>query len=54
MKELEKIQLLLDEAKIEADKVEKGNKAAGVRLRKKMQEIKNLCQEVRKATVNKD
>lgn len=51
MKELELIQKELDQAKVEGEKVAKGNKAAGVRLRKHLQTIKNLCQEGRKAVV---
>ncbi len=51
MQHLEKIQQILDNAKTEGEKFDKGNKAAGVRLRKALQEIKNLCQEARKATI---
>lgn len=51
MQHLEKIQNLLDLAKVEAEKSDKGNKAAGVRLRKHLQDIKNICQEARKATI---
>lgn len=39
---------LLDEAVDDIQKAEGGNKAAGTRVRKKMQEIKNQAQEVRK------
>jgi hypothetical protein len=53
MQELEKIQKELDQAKIEGEKFGKGNKAAGTRLRKHMQQIKSLCQEVRLAVVKK-
>ena len=34
-------------AQEDAEKFEKGNSAAGTRLRKKMQEVKNLAQEIR-------
>jgi len=44
----EKIEKLIENAKIDMTKfVEKGNSAAGTRVRKFMQELKNLAQEVR-------
>ena len=39
---------MLDEALEDVQKADGGNKAAGTRVRKKMQEIKNQAQEVRK------
>ena len=39
---------LLEEAVDDVQKADGGNKAAGTRVRKKMQEIKNQAQEVRK------
>lgn len=38
---------LVGEAKADIDKAEKGNKAAGTRVRKMMQEIKKAAQKVR-------
>lgn len=44
----EKIEKLIENAKIDMTKfVEKGNSAAGTRVRKFMQELKALAQEVR-------
>ena len=48
---MKKFQDLVDvmfSAQEDAEKFEKGNSAAGSRLRKKMQEVKNLAQEIRK------
>ena len=39
---------MVDEADDDVKKADGGNKAAGTRVRKKMQEIKNHAQEVRK------
>ena len=39
---------LLDAAQDDVAKYNNGNKAAGVRVRKTMQEVKNLAQEIRK------
>jgi predicted RNA-binding protein YlqC (UPF0109 family) len=48
MELLQKIQVQLDVANADVEKfVEKGNKAAGKRIRAAMQEIKKLAQEVR-------
>ena len=47
---MKNIQVLVDlviSAKEDAEKFEKGNSAAGTRLRQKMQAIKRLAQEVR-------
>jgi hypothetical protein len=38
---------LLLESKIDSDKFFKGNNAAGVRLRAKMQKVKNIAQTIR-------
>jgi hypothetical protein len=44
----EKIEKLIEDAKVDMTKfVEKGNAAAGTRVRKFMQELKALAQEVR-------
>lgn len=48
MELFEQIVAVVESAQVDADKFyNKGNKAAGVRLRKAMQEIKKLGQEVR-------
>jgi|TARA_R110000824_G_scaffold36844_7_gene113948 DNA anti-recombination protein RmuC len=48
MKNVEKIQEVLSEVQNDVEKfVGNGNKAAGTRIRKAMQEIKNLAQSVR-------
>jgi predicted RNA-binding protein YlqC (UPF0109 family) len=48
MELLQKIQVQLDVANADVEKfVEKGNKAAGKRIRAAMQEIKKLAQEFR-------
>jgi hypothetical protein len=44
------IQKLLDEIenlKVEMEKFERGNKSAGTRARKSLQNIKKICQEIR-------
>ena len=41
------IEAELETLKIEYEKFERGNKAAGTRARKGLQNIKNLCQEMR-------
>lgn len=41
------IKELADLVQPDAEKTLKGNKTAGIRLRKKMQEIKQRCQEIR-------
>jgi len=46
---LKKIEAMIKDCDSDAQKSDKGNSAAGVRLRKKMQEIKSACQEVRDA-----
>jgi len=48
MEQIEKMEVLVAEARVEATKFyENGNASAGTRLRKKMQEIKVLTAEVR-------
>ena len=48
MQEYEQLKQLVMEAADDVAKAEGGNKAAGTRVRKKMQEIKAAAQEVRK------
>lgn len=49
------IKELTDTIQPDAEKTLKGNKTAGIRLRKQMQEIKRLCQDVRdKVQVSKN
>lgn len=48
MQEFENLKKLVTEAEDDVNKAEGGNKAAGTRVRKKMQEIKSAAQEVRK------
>jgi len=48
MQEYETLKRLVTEAEEDVAKAEGGNRAAGTRVRKKMQEIKSAAQEVRK------
>ncbi|GMU37917.1 MAG: hypothetical protein AMXMBFR22_21080 [Phycisphaerae bacterium] len=48
MPEFEKLKQLVEEAEEDVAKAAGGNKAAGTRVRKKMQDIKNAAQDVRK------
>jgi len=48
MKEYETLKQLVEAAADDVAKAEGGNKAAGTRVRKMMQDIKNAAQEVRK------
>ena len=48
MQEYETLKRLVTEAEEDVAKAEGGNKEAGTRVRKKMQEIKSAAQEVRK------
>jgi hypothetical protein len=48
MQEYEKLKQLVSEAEEDVNKAHGGNKAAGTRVRKKMQEIKAAAQDVRK------
>jgi hypothetical protein len=49
MESYEKLKQLVDEIAEDVYKAVGGNKAAGTRVRKVMQEIKNTAQEVRKS-----
>jgi len=51
--EFDKLREILDSCSTDLEKFENGNKSAGTRLRKLMQDIKNQAQEVRKAVLNK-
>lgn len=48
MEEFDTLKQLIAEAEEDVAKAEGGNKAAGTRVRKSMQDIKNAAQEVRK------
>ena len=48
MQEFENLKKLVAEAEDDVNKAQGGNKAAGTRVRKKMQDIKSAAQEVRK------
>lgn len=48
MDSLDKMQGLVESCREDFNKAKGGNKAAGTRVRKAMQEIKNLAQEIRK------
>jgi hypothetical protein len=48
MQEFDQLKQLVVEAEEDVKKAEGGNKAAGTRVRKSMQDIKNAAQEVRK------
>ena len=47
MESIQKIQEVLDNAQSDVEKFNNGNKSAGTRIRKAMQEIKGLAQEAR-------
>ncbi len=47
MQEYEDLKTLVAEIEMDVDKAEGGNKAAGTRVRKQMQQIKQAAQEVR-------
>ena len=47
MQEYEKLKVLVAEIEMDINKAEGGNKAAGTRVRKQMQDIKHAAQEVR-------
>ncbi len=47
MQEYETLKTLVAEIEAEIDKAQGGNKAAGTRVRKQMQQIKQAAQEVR-------
>ncbi len=48
MQEFETLKQMVHEAEEDIRKAEGGNKAAGTRARKTMQDIKNLAQDIRK------
>ncbi len=52
MEEFETLKRLIDEAGEDIQKAEGGNKAAGTRVRKSMQDIKNTAQDVRKKVLD--
>lgn len=52
MEEFETLKRLIEEAADDIQKAEGGNKAAGTRVRKTMQDIKNTAQEVRKRVLD--
>ena len=54
MKLFDELEQLVKDARKDAESFySKGNKAAGTRLRKSMQEAKNLAQEIRKEVTEK-
>lgn len=52
MEEYEKLKKLVEEVGDDVFKAVGGNKAAGTRVRKVMQDIKNLAQDVRKKVLD--
>ena len=52
MEEFEALKRLIAEAEDDVQKAEGGNKAAGTRVRKAMQDIKNAAQDVRKKVLD--
>jgi len=52
MEEYLKLKQLVEEVADDVYKAQGGNKAAGTRVRKIMQDIKNVAQEVRKKVLN--
>lgn len=49
MEEFEQLRGLINDCEFDVSKFESGNKSAGTRIRKAMQQIKAQAQEVRKA-----
>jgi hypothetical protein len=47
MQEYEALKVLVGEIESDVNKAEGGNKAAGTRVRKQMQKVKQACQSVR-------
>ncbi len=47
MQEYEALKVLVDEIEGDISKAEGGNKAAGTRVRKQMQKVKQACQSLR-------
>ena len=52
MEEYQKLRRMVEEVADDVDKACGGNKAAGTRVRKIMQDIKNAAQEVRKRVLD--
>lgn len=48
MREFDELKRIVEQAEDDVAKAEGGNKAAGTRVRKAMQDIKNAAQDVRK------
>lgn len=48
MEKFEQMKQVLEAATVDVDKAANGNKAAGVRARKALQEVRTLAQELRK------
>lgn len=48
MDHIDQLQQLVESCREDYNKAKGGNKAAGTRIRKTMQELKNLAQEIRK------
>jgi hypothetical protein len=48
----DKLVKLVEETREDLEKAETGNKSAAVRVRKQMQEIKNVAQDMRKEMLN--
>ena len=48
MQEYETLKQLINEIEEDIRKAEGGNKAAGTRVRKQMQDVKNMAQDIRK------
>lgn len=48
MENFEKLKEVLESASVDVEKASNGNKAAGIRARKVLQEVRNLAQELRK------
>jgi len=53
MEEYDKLRELVDSAEEDISKAEGGNKAAGTRVRKIMQDVKSAAQDVRKKILEK-
>lgn len=53
MEEYDRLRELVDSAMEDIQKAEGGNKAAGTRVRKAMQDVKSAAQEVRKRILEK-
>jgi len=52
MEAYERLKKLVESAADDVQKTEGGNKAAGTRVRKTMQDVKNAAQDVRKAVLS--